>query len=92
MKRIPSIIIAIILIGCYCLCSYYEHHYTRENCIVIRVENNTVTVKDKCDFVWEFEGTEGFTEGDKVNLKMFDNCSDCYIEDDEIVKVIKVDE
>lgn len=89
MKRVQSIIFAIILIGGFCFCSYYEHHYTRENCVVTKVENNVITVKDKCDYFWEFESDKGFAKGDKVNLKMFDNCSDCYVEDDEIVKVIK---
>lgn len=90
MKRIQSIIFAIILIGGFCFCNYYEHHYTRDECIVTRIENNVVTVKDKCNFIWEFESDEELSKGDKVKLKMFDNCSDSYIEDDEIVKVIKV--
>lgn len=89
MKKIQTILIATILIGSFCFCNYYEHHYTRKECIIIKIENNTVTVKDKCNFVWEFEGAEGFTEGDKVSLKMFDSCSSGYIQDDEIIKVIK---
>lgn len=91
MKRIQSIIFTIILIGGFCLCSYYEHHYTRNDCIVTRVENNIVTVKDKCNYFWEFESDEEFAKGDKVKLKMFDNCSSSYIEDDEIVKVVKIE-
>lgn len=91
MHKIQSILFVVILIGGFCFCSYYEHHYTRENCIVTQVNNSCITVKDKCGFYWDFED-EGFNKGDKVTLKMFDNCTNSYIEDDEIVKVIRINE
>lgn len=91
MNKIQSIFFAIVLIGGFCFCNYYEHHYTRESCVVTQVNDSYVTVKDKYGFYWDFEG-EGFNKGDKVALKMFDNCTDSCIDDDEIVKVIKVNE
>lgn len=83
-----KIIIGVLLVGGILGCNYYEHHYTRDNCEVVRIENNIVTVEDKCGFYWQFED-EGYSKGDIVDLKMFDSCTNSNIKDDEIIKVIR---
>lgn len=90
MKKVQTIIIAIILIGGFYCCNYCEHHYTRKACVVVNVRNNNVTCEDKCGFLWGFEtDSESFAVGDIVDLKMFDNCSNNYVQDDKIIKIIK---
>ena len=42
----------------FCWCSWYETHYTRE-ATVIDVTDDIITVVDRCDYTWSFEG-DGF--------------------------------
>lgn len=65
-----------------------ETHYNR-NGIVIEVneKNEEVVILDKNGNEWVFYGT-GYTEGDKVTMRMFTNYTDNTMYDDTIVKVI----
>lgn len=62
-----------------------ETHYTREG-VVIAIEGSDVVVCDTTDNEWVFEG-EGYIEGDKVSMLMFNAYTDNTIYDDEIVRV-----
>lgn len=76
---------AFVIIGS----SYGTNQYHRL-ALVTEVEDSNVEVVDESGNIWCFEGT-GYKVGDKVNLTMYTNCTDSYIQDDRIenVKVIK---
>ena len=63
------------------------HHYTRKDCKVVDVNAYNITIEDNVGRLWEFEG-EGYTVGDRVDVKMFDGLTDT-IKDDVIVDVTK---
>ena len=90
MKKILAatlvVILFVMMVG---VIGHTEHRYTRKNCEIITVENDKITVKDELGYLWTFEG-EGFEKGEKVNLKMFDNCTGT-MKDDVIEGVERVD-
>ena len=75
MKRILAttlvVILFVMMVG---VIGYTEHRYTKENCVVVMVENDEITVEDNLGHWWTFYG-EGFQKGEKVNLTMFDSCT-----------------
>ena len=87
-KTVKNIILIMIVIIIFCLCSWYETHYIRE-ATVIDVTDNIITVVDKYDHTWSFEG-DGFNVDDKVKLIIDTMHTDSNISDDEIedVKII----
>lgn len=80
-----NIILMIIVVVIFYWCSWYETHYTRE-AIVIDVTDNIITVVDRCDYTWSFEG-DGFKVDDKVKLTIDTMHTDSNIFDDEIEDV-----
>lgn len=88
-ERIKNMTLLMVVVMMFCGCSWYEVHYTRE-ATVIEVTDNIVTVVDRCDYVWEFEG-DGFNVNDEVKMLMNTMHTDNYIFDDEIenVKIIQ---
>ncbi len=62
-----------------------ETHYNREG-VVIAIQGDEILVEDTTENVWSFVG-DGFIEGDRVKMRMFTNCTDSNIYDDEIEKV-----
>ena len=91
MKVIKGIIIVIVLFGMFASACYVDHNYTRKNCSVVYVTDEIVRVKDNCGNLWdwEIEEEESFSLNDTVTLKMNDNCTSNYIEDDIVTKIIK---
>ena len=87
IKNITLIIIVVVM---FCWCSWYETHYTRE-AIVIDVTDNIITVVDRCDYTWSFEG-DGFKVDDEVKLMMNTMHTDSNIFDDEIEDVKMINE
>ena len=89
MRRVREIVknitLMIILVVIFCWCSWYETHYTRE-ATVIDVTDNIITVVDRCDYTWSFEG-DGFNVDDEVKLMMNTMHTDSNIFDDEIEDV-----
>lgn len=85
MKRI---LLAVILAGMFVCGHYYAHHYTRVNCTVVSAENGYVKIKDNTGNIWNYDNSN-LIVGDKVDLKMHDNCTDKNIKDDIIIKIIK---
>ena len=83
-----KILIAVLLFGLLCGISYHEHNYTRYDCQVIEATPYGAIFEDQCGFTWAVEG-EGYEIGQVVDLKMHDNFSNAYIEDDVIKKVVK---
>lgn len=67
---------------------YTEHRYTKENCVVVEIEGDEITVVDRLGQGWTFYG-EGFQKGEKVNLMMFDSCTGTNT-DDVIERVERV--
>ena len=77
-----NIILIMIIVVMFCWGSWYETHYTKE-ATVIDVTGNIITVVDKHDYTWSFEG-DGFNVDDKVKLTMDTMHTDSNIFDDEI--------
>ena len=82
-----KILVAILIIGAFYGVSYYEHNYTRHNCEVIAATEYGAIFEDECGFTWMVEG-EGYKVGQIADIKMYDNLTHSYIDDDEIKKVI----
>ena len=85
MKRILTLLVFIGLVG---VAGYFEHNYTRDNCVAVEVTDTGVIFEDKCGLTWYWE-EEGFEAGDVVDLKMYDSYASADIDDDEIKKVIR---
>lgn len=85
VKNITLIMIVVII---FCWCSWRETHYTRE-ATVVEVTDNIITVIDKSDHTWSFEG-DGFNVDDEVKLTIDTMHTDSNIFDDKIedVKII----
>ena len=83
-----GIIFTALLVSMFSGASYYEHNYIRKDCEVVQVGIEYVKAEDKCGYVWEFKGNE-FKVGDKVDLKMYDNCTSDCISDDEVTDVVR---
>ena len=83
-----NFIITLLLIIMLVSVSHYEHNYTRKNCKVININGSTATIEDEGAFIWDAI-TNAVKIGDIVNLKMNDNNTINYIDDDIITKIIK---
>lgn len=86
-----KILIAVLVVSALFAVSHYERHYTRKNCRVIEVNAQWVKCKDFGGNVWAFSNDGTFEVGDRADLKMYDNKTDSYIYDDEIVKVVRAE-
>lgn len=84
-KVIFAIVITVILILTIGRAGYHEMYYHRE-ATVISIDSNVITVKDKCNYLWDFVG-DGYAEGDKVKMLMHTNGTNGMIEDDIIINV-----
>ncbi len=87
MNKIKVVILIIILILSFCICSYIEHNYTREG-VITRIDNNIIQIEDTAENTWIYETTDNYKIGDKVTLKMYDKCTPT-IKDDEIKSIKK---
>lgn len=88
MKKVLSVL---LIVSIFSLASYIEHNYTRKDCEVTAVTASGVLIKDKCGFIWYYDEPTDLKVGDKVDLKMHDNCSNSNIDDDEIKKVVRAE-
>ena len=84
MNKTITIIALTIVVLLFCVAGLFEIYYTREG-EVIKVEDTLVTVEDKTERWWSFEG-DGYKVGDKVTLVM-DTMHTDITTDDEIIKV-----
>lgn len=67
------------------IAGYVEHHYNRTG-TVTRVNETVAEVEDTTGIIWEFNVDENSVSvGDEVKLKMYNNCTDSVIQDDEVV-------
>lgn len=92
MKKILIVTLFIIM---FLGCCYVEHNYTRDNCTVIEATEQGCLIECQCAefWFWEYEPTgTRFQIGDIVDLKMYDNCTSAYIQDDIIKSVRKVED
>ena len=83
MKRLGMVVMAILMVGMFCFASWFEVHYTREDCTVVSYTEDLVTVEDKCGYTWDFYA-DGLEVGDVVKLRMYTNHTDSNIFDDEV--------
>ena len=88
MKR--NVLVIMLLVGMFCGASYYEHNYTRQDCVVVEASPTGAIFEDKCGFTW-YVDCEGYEVGDKADLKMYDNGTVSYIDDDEVKDLVRVD-
>lgn len=84
-KTVKNITLMITVVVVFCWYSLYETHYIRE-ATVIDVTDNIITVIDRCNYTWSFEG-DGFNVDDEVRLIMNTMHTDSNIFDDEIKDV-----
>lgn len=91
MKTFKTILIASIIFFGILLLSFYESHYNRQ-AIVTKVDGKNITFTDTSDNTWVFENNKAtiFSIGAKVKLLMFNNNTEEYIYDDEIIKVTEL--
>lgn len=87
-KLIATTLVVILFVMMVGVIGYTEHRYTKENCVVVMVENDEITVEDNLGEWWTFYG-EGFQKGERVNLTMFDSCTGTN-RDDVIERVERV--
>ena len=85
-----NVLVIMLLVGMFCGASYYEHNYTRHDCVVVEATETGATFADKCGFTW-YVDCEGYEVGDKADLKMYDNGTVSYIDDDEVKELVRVD-
>lgn len=83
-----KILITVVLLSLFCGVSHYEHNYTRYDCEVIEVNAEGAILKDRCGWTWAVKG-KGYEIGQIADLKMHDNFTSAYIDDDIIKKVVK---
>lgn len=90
MKILNQIIIILGVIGLVAAFDGYLHRYTIENCKVIGVNNEVVTIVDSTEWhgIFDFCG-EGFKIGDEVSVTFHDHFTDSTRVDDEIISVEK---
>lgn len=88
VDTVKTVVVVMVMVAMLAACSYVEHHYTRKDCEIVRVEGTVVTVEDKAGYLWDYE-VEGTAPvvGERVDLVMYTNLTDSYIYDDEIVGV-----
>lgn len=91
MKTFKTILVASIIFFGILLLSFYNNHYNRQ-AIVTKVDEKTITFTDTSDNTWVFENNKAaiFSIGAKVRLLMFNNNTEEYIYDDEIIKVTEL--
>ena len=86
-RRLTIILSAILMAGVLFSLNYLEHNYTRENCEVIEVNDEIITVEDNGGLKWAFKGN-GFKVGDFVDLEMFDSNTTAYVYDDVVKNAV----
>lgn len=84
-----KILIAVLVVSALFAVGRYERHYIRKDCRVIEVNAEWVKFEDYGGEVWAISNDGSFEVGDRADLKMYDNKTDSYIYDDEIIKVVK---
>lgn len=89
MKTLKTILFASVLFFGLLIISFFENHYSRTG-IVTDVKGNVIEITDVTDNVWVYEGIKTFTRGTKVKLLMFNNNTEEYIYDDEIIKITEM--
>jgi hypothetical protein len=92
MKTFKTILVASVLFFGFLLISFYNNHYNRE-AIITEIKGNLITFTDAAKNEWIFESSNAaaaFSVFDKVRLLMFNNNTEEYIFDDEIIKIVKM--
>lgn len=78
-----TVFAVIVTLGCG---HHLEHHYTREQCEVLEVNEELVTVRDRAGYEWDFYSEKNdLRVGEVVDLKMYTNLTHEDVFDDEVV-------
>ena len=86
-KVVCNVLVVILFVGMLFGVGYIEHNYTRKDCVVIGSTDTGMLIEDVCGFTWYWEG-ESYEVGTVVDLKMYDNITSAYIDDDVIKEVV----
>ena len=81
-----KLLIAIIAIGAFMALGYWEHHYTRNDCMVVSAADGYITIEDLQGHLWQCSADIPINS--IVDLKMQDNLTPSDITDDIIKKII----
>lgn len=82
-KGIGAVIVIVLLFFC---AGNIQHYYTRKNCEVVGSLNGIAYIKDMYGHTWKAKVSH-LKIGDKVDLRMFNGCTDLDYTDDKIVKI-----
>lgn len=91
MKQMISVVMIVVVLfaGVWAM-SDWASHYTLDDCVVVSVDDEVVTIVDRLgnEWMWEAEEGEHFTEGQTVVMTMNTNSTDnCWT--DDIIEEIK---
>lgn len=85
LERVKTVALVVFMLALfYCAC-WYECHYVKD-CVVVRVDNDAVTVEDAQGHLWEFIGDD-YKVTDVARVTFYTNHTDTELFDDEIVDV-----
>lgn len=84
---IVKVLLVALFVGVFCAVGYLEHNYTRRDCVVIESTDDGIMVEDTAGYTWYYEGVS-YPVGTRVDLKMYDNVTSAWIDDDVIKKVV----
>lgn len=96
-KIIGRILLAVLLVGAFCGACHYEHNYTRDYCEIKNKNDAVIEFEDRCGWTWvwcaeteeDIKLYQSLEVGDKIDVKMHDNFTSAYIDDDIIKAIIK---
>ena len=88
MKNLYKVLIVLICAGILYWVMYNDCHYTRQGYIIHTCFDNYVVFVDNTGNEWNiFTDGKSFVDGQNVKVKMFDNYTPTYIQDDKCISV-----
>ena len=89
-KFLVASVAVFMLIGAPMIADTYQSYYTQYGEVYSCDVNETLIV-DATGNIWSISATDEFNEGETVKMKFYTNHTDYTREDDEIVKIKRVD-
>ena len=94
MKKFNTLLVIIVGIIVFlvlpAIADTYQSYYTQYGEVYLCDINETLIV-DATGNIWSISATDEFNEGETVKMKFYTNHTDYTREDDEIVKIKRVD-
>lgn len=84
-----KIVLGVMLIVMVIATSYMQNFYTLKDCTVYQINDGYASVEDFCGWAYDFKAND-LKVGDVVELKMHNNYTERYINDDIVKEYKKV--